>query len=368
MSFLKKNIINLLVEKGVTFAVFRLPSSKHANLIVQKATDLHKTEFEDIENVDAFVVAEFKSAKTNIIKYIKPDFSYKTGDDISGLTKYLKNLNNHESTAANNQYSYLSKIEYLGKTDYIIDKLKANELHKIVISRISAMELASRLDLDNFIEKSLKKYPEAFVYLISSDETGIWTGASPELLLNKSDGLCETDAIAGTQLLSEYDKNHFWGQKELEEQQMVSAYIGKLLSELGIKDYTAKGPETISAGDIVHLKTTFKIEASALSDKLGIFIKGLYPTPAVCGLPKAAAFHMIENAESHDRELYTGFIGPWNLEGSSQLFVNLRCAKILNDKVLFYVGGGLTASSDAKAEWQETVNKTKTLLSVIENL
>jgi isochorismate synthase len=368
MSFFNNNIIKLLVKKGLAFAIYSLPNSKDYRLVVQKGKELFKTEFEDIENIDAFIVAEFRSAKTNIINYIKPDFSYKSTNDISGLIKYLNSLDNHEYEGKNNQYAYLSKIEYLGKTDYLIDKLKAKELQKIVISRISAMELASNLDLDLFIEKSFKKYPEAFVYMINSEETGIWTGASPELLLKKSKGVVETNAIAGTQLLSDYETKHYWGQKELEEQQLVSSYIEKLLSELGLKDYNASGPETIKAGNLVHLKTTFKIPSTGLNKKLGVFIKGLHPTPAVCGLPKAAAFHMIENAESHERELYTGFIGPWNLNGSSQLFVNLRCAKILDNKVLFYVGGGLTASSDAKAEWMETVNKTKTLLSVIENL
>jgi len=73
-------------------------------------------------------------------------------------------------------------------------------------------------------------------------------------------------------------------------------------------------------------------------------------------------------AEQHDRRFYTGFLGPWKLNGHSQLFVNLRCAEIGNDTFNLYVGGGLTANSVSEDEWEETVQKSKTLLLVIEKL
>ncbi|PLX09747.1 MAG: hypothetical protein C0598_11715 [Marinilabiliales bacterium] len=259
-------------------------------------------------------------------------------------------------------------MEYLSKTDYIIDKLKDEELDKIVISRISPMELHSDFNYLSFIENTIKKYPKAFTYFLYSEETGIWAGATTEILFKKTDDYYETNSVAGTQLLSNYKKNKTWGEKEIEEQRLVSYYIEKLLSEIGIKEYETIGHDTITAGNIVHLKTVFKIKTSVLNQNIAKVIKGLHPTPAVCGLPKARAYHMIEAAEVHKRELYTGFLGPWNFNNESQLFVNLRCAKFVNNKALFYVGGGLTAQSDAKAEWQETVNKSKTLLSVIEKL
>ncbi len=363
------NIIQLLIRKGLPFVIYSLPNSDKSLLLVQKSLTLHKIEFDYIEKIEGFVIAEFRSAKTNIIQYIKPDFVFTSDDDLSVLNNYLISLSDAElSDDTLNGSSFLSKVEYLSKTDYIIDKLKKEELDKIVISRISPMELLHDFKIDKFIESTIKKYPKAFVYLLNSAETGIWAGATPEILFKKTDDYYETNAVAGTRLLSDYKKKKVWGEKEAKEQGLVSDYIEKLLSEIGIKDYESIGPETIIAGNLVHLKTIFKIKPSDIENITGQLIKGLHPTPAVCGLPKAAAYHMIENAEVHKRELYTGFLGPWNFKDSSQLFVNLRCAKFVNNTALFYVGGGLTALSDAKAEWQETVNKTKTLLSVIEKL
>jgi isochorismate synthase len=48
--------------------------------------------------------------------------------------------------------------------------------------------------------------------------------------------------------------------------------------------------------------------------------------------------------------------------------VNLRCAQITADRAYLFLGGGFTADSVVESEWQETENKARTLLNVIENL
>ena len=40
--------------------------------------------------------------------------------------------------------------------------------------------------------------------------------------------------------------------------------------------------------------------------------------------------------------------------------------ELFRDRVELYVGGGLTALSDAEAEWNETEMKSRTLLDLIE--
>jgi isochorismate synthase len=75
---------------------------------------------------------------------------------------------------------------------------------------------------------------------------------------------------------------------------------------------------------------------------------------------------LIQQLEGHERSLYAGVIGLVN-EHSSNLFVNLRCAQVFNDAVTLYLGGGHTEDSDANAEWEETENKARTLLNILQN-
>jgi len=75
---------------------------------------------------------------------------------------------------------------------------------------------------------------------------------------------------------------------------------------------------------------------------------------------------LILNNEKHDRAYYTGFLGPLNMDNKSHLFVNLRCLQLFNRKYVLYSGAGITASSVAEREWEETDNKMMTMLNVME--
>jgi len=232
-----------------------------------------------------------------------------------------------------------------------------------VLSR-SILQQLDKLDLQKLFALLDKKYKDAFVYLLYLPGKGIWLGATPETLLKVSEDTIETVALAGTMPIDSVK----WTEKEKEEQDLVSRHIEKALQEEQVLDFEKQDPVTIQAAKLAHLKTTFLIPAQLLSGKLGSFISRLHPTPAVCGLPIKRAFESIMEIEQHDRKLYTGFLGPWNLPGESHLFVNLRCAHLTENTVSLFVGGGITAKSDAEDEWEETVNKSKTLLSVLKKM
>ncbi len=258
----------------------------------------------------------------------------------------------------------MTKEEYIDRADYLVEVLKGDDLRKVVLSRVIDYALPSSFQVGSFLFGLLNKYPNAFVYLACLPGYGVWIGATPEVLLKLDDDHAETVALAGTKPL----ENIKWTEKEIKEQQIVTDYIEELLFSNDINEYGKTPLSTVTAGNVVHLKTGFNISLEQLNGKIGKVIKALHPTPAVCGLPRDHAYQLIKKVEKHDRQFYSGFIGPWNLDKKSQLYVNLRCAEIGDSKMSLYVGGGLTADSNSEAEWEETIHKSKTLLSVVENL
>jgi isochorismate synthase len=170
-----------------------------------------------------------------------------------------------------------------------------------------------------------------------------------------------TLSLAGTQASTQIK----WNPKEIEEQKIVSDYIEEMLHSLGIENFKKEKTVTQAAGNVVHLSAKFQFSKVYLQDRLAQFLSGLHPTPAVCGLPKDRALNLIMNTEKHKREYYSGYCGILNPKGNTDLFVNLRCMKILPDKLALFVGGGLTAQSVAKDEWEETVLKSQTLLQLL---
>ena len=94
-------------------------------------------------------------------------------------------------------------------------------------------------------------------------------------------------------------------------------------------------------------------------------IKTLHPTPAVGGIPVEEGTQFLIKNEKLDRAYYAGFLGPVWEDTKIDFFVNLRCAQILKEAILLYVGAGITFESDPEKEWEETQNKTKTLLAAL---
>jgi isochorismate synthase len=85
----------------------------------------------------------------------------------------------------------------------------------------------------------------------------------------------------------------------------------------------------------------------------------------VAGQPKDDAIRFIKELEPHDREYYTGFLGPVTKDSEIDLFVNLRCMKITPKYLSLFVGGGITLDSDPADEWAETHLKVESLLKIL---
>ncbi|MCF6171667.1 MAG: chorismate-binding protein [Bacteroidales bacterium] len=356
------SVITLSIRKGLPFVLYRLPNTAEIILVVQKTGKPEERKVQEMESLKGFLVAGFAQMELGTVFLIKPDIVLKGSLPSGTLLKELEELPDVDELTASHDVVQ-SEEEYLSTVQNLIDKLKAGELQKVVLSRIVQAE-AEKVDKGQLFTKLEQKYPDAFVYLMHLPRMGTWTGATPETLLKVGDGFAKTVALAGTMPVERMN----WTDKEREEQQMVTDFIEEALVTEGISGFQKFGPFTLKAGKLAHLKTTFQISVEQLKGKTGSFIARLHPTPAVCGLPKEEAFELIRETEKHERELYTGFLGPWNIKGESALFVNLRCARLQENSASLFVGGGITAASIAADEWQETENKAETLLSVLKNL
>jgi isochorismate synthase len=271
--------------------------------------------------------------------------------------------------ASHSQPRLCPEADYCRLVATAIDYIKATGIKKVVTSRATETPLPHDFDpLATFNELS-RRYAHAFISLVSLPDAGTWIGASPEVLLRLADSELYTVALAGTQPrpsdrpLSAVS----WGAKEIEEQALVSDYIRHFFQQRGISQVSEEGPFTVSAGQIVHRQTQFRVRLAEpqLSHLANQILDTLHPTSAVCGMPKPEALAFILEHENYDRAFYSGFLGPLHLDQRSDLFVNLRCMQLKPDSAILYVGGGITKDSLPQAEWTETVLKSNTLLNVL---
>ena len=200
----------------------------------------------------------------------------------------------------------------------------------------------------------------AFVSWVHLPGRGRWIGATPETLLDYDGRMLSSMALAGTRKAGAPGE---WGQKELEEQQIVTDSIVAALKSRGLAPVVGDRFTRVAA-QVEHLCTPISAEVRLSGDRLNEILCALHPTPAVGGYPKAEAKAWIDRVEPHRRRYYGGYLGPVRVDGV-RLFVNLRCLEANNSLLRLYVGGGLTAQSQPASEWCETEAKAQTLLSVI---
>lgn len=253
----------------------------------------------------------------------------------------------------------ISKQEYLDRAYSFLKELKAQNITKAILSRVK--KYSTDLTPELAFHRLAQEYPEAFVYFFKSEILGTWIGASPEVLCSYDQGIFTTMSLAGT-LAKASEKS--WTQKEKEEQAAVTSFILDKLKKHG-DQILVSDLHDVEAGAVRHLRTNLKCKVRP--EKIGELVKELHPTPAVSGLPRELALELIKKHENHDRELYTGFLG---LKGQDRscLYVNLRCAKWFENNYYLFVGGGLTQASVIEDEWEETENKSQTLLKVLQNM
>ena len=251
----------------------------------------------------------------------------------------------------------LSKEDYLIKGADFLEELKSEGIEKAVFSRVK--EVRIHCLPEKAFEWLQKAYPSAFVYLIRSQELGTWIGASPEILADFRNGVFNTVALAGTLPVNSTQK---WSEKEIREQQAVVDFIQKTAHDFSQETLIGERKE-VHAGPVRHLKTEISIVLD--HDRFWELISSIHPTPAVSGLPVDKAINLIHRHESHDRKLYSGYLGRVN-DGEAQLYVNLRCGEWIGEHFYLYLGGGYNDRSIVENEWEETENKSRTLLNILQ--
>ncbi len=209
---------------------------------------------------------------------------------------------------------------------------------------------------DALFLEACRAYPDFMVTLFSTPLTGTWLSVSPELLLEGEGERWRTMALAGTMPLGEQE----WSGKNRREQALVERFVQETLERFSTH-IDRRGPESRRAGHLQHLCTVFDFRMER--NRLGALLSALHPTPAVSGLERSRALDFIRTTESLGRRYYSGFCGPTDPVGGTQLYVTLRSAAIDAERgeATLWAGGGIMPDSRLEEEWSEVVQKMHTV-------
>jgi isochorismate synthase len=362
---LLQSVFNHCITNSLPFAAYRIPGEDIIHIIHQQDTAIAPiASLEEMIGEEGFLFHPFIAGEKEPAYLIKADVH--ASITVAELA-HISNLKIADLSGLHKR-----KVKALGKDDfekYIAHakrKIKKGKFEKVVAARCIKKARPDNFNPISIFSKACLQYTSSFVSCVFTKQSGIWLGASPEILLRFENGIFTTYSLAGTKPLDKKTNAEAWGEKEQHEQQVVSNYIESEISSFaGIKLET-KGPESVAAGNIMHLRTTFNIR-NLPHYSWGELAAKLHPTPAVCGMPKQSAMEFITGQEKDTRAYYSGYLGPVNIEDQINLYVNLRCMEVQQKKLVLHVGCGITAASNADAEWEETKLKSQTMLQLLEN-
>lgn len=377
------------IKMDLPFAIWRNPreSIVHSTLQLDQKNEVP----DEIENSPTgFMVSPFESSDNHQTQFIKSDVLLDS--DLNELLlspgfndgegRFEKFVQQFTSINEDQSFDYRDFLEapsrfkstkdtFLELVQKCRDSINQGYYQKIVPSRREKFRIERKFHPVKELAKLCEAYENAFVSIVHIPNQGLWLGATPELLISVDDNQnFETISLAGTQEIRQESElaQVSWTQKEIEEQALVSRYIVNCFKKIRLREFDEYGPKTVKAGNLIHLKTSFKVNMKEVNfPQLGsVMLNLLHPTSAVCGMPMLPAAKFLQENEAYDREYYSGYLGPVNYDGRTALYVNLRCAKVYKNDLILFAGAGVTEDSDPEKEWTETEIKFQTLLNVIQ--
>ena len=240
-------------------------------------------------------------------------------------------------------------------------RIEGGTAAKVVVARRST--IVAQRDLEPVQVLRRLERPGATLFCVRRRGVA-FVGATPERLFRKRGRHVLTEAVAGTVSLERDPSGTrlLTSTKDVHEHQLVVDGITQALASLRSDvSLGTRGLRTI--GSIAHLATAIDARVPAETSAFEL-LEALHPTPAVGGLPRAAALRWIVDNEV-DRGWYAGPIGWIDADGNADAHVALRSALLVGARAYAYAGCGVVDGSDPETEYAETSLKLAPMLAAL---
>ncbi|MEL6106470.1 MAG: anthranilate synthase component I [Planctomycetota bacterium] len=252
-----------------------------------------------------------------------------------------------------------------------VEYIRAGDIFQVVPSQ----RLSVKTDVDPFeIYRSLRVVnPSPFMFYLRTPQC-VLVGCSPEIMCRVEDSVVTVRPLAGTRRRGRSEKEDKALEQELladpkeRAEHVMLVDLGRndvgRVARFGSIDLT----EIMVVERYSHVMHISSEVQGTLRDGLDAFdaLKACLPAGTVSGAPKVRAMEIIDSIEPHRRGPYAGAVGWIDYRGNMDTCIALRTMVVKDDTVYVQAGCGVVADSDPNAEFEETLNKSKALISAIE--
>lgn len=251
---------------------------------------------------------------------------------------------------------------------HVIDLILAGDVFQTNIAQRFSARLPTAFDPLSFYCRLRSINPAPFGALLRHGNLTI-ASSSPERFLKLEGRHVETRPIKGTIARSADSKEDrrraeilLASEKDSAENIMIVDLLRNDLSRVctahSIDVPALCGLESYAS--VHHLVSVVTGELAAEQDAVTL-LRACFPGGSITGAPKIRSMEIIAEIEHVARQVYCGAIGFIGFDGHMDTSIAIRTATIHGDLAVFHAGGGITAMSDAEAEYEETLVKGQRL-------
>jgi anthranilate synthase component 1 len=266
--------------------------------------------------------------------------------------------------------SNMEKDQFLKNVDRAKDYIQAGDIIQIVGSqRFTAEVTASPLDVYR-AARSIN--PSPYMFLLELDDMAL-VGASPEIHVRSEEGQVEIRPIAGTRPRGRTRDEDLANEKELladpkeraEHVMLVDLARNDIGRVCDFESVVVKDLMIIERySHVMHIVS--QVEGKLNADKTPYdLMRATFPAGTLSGAPKVRAMQIISEFEQTQRGPYGGCVGYFSYNGNLDCCITIRTALMKDGKAHVQAGGGWVNDSQPEMEFQETVNKSKSMIKTI---
>lgn len=123
--------------------------------------------------------------------------------------------------------------------------------------------------------------------------------------------------------------------------------------------------EIESYANVHHMVSTVRGQLRETVDVFDLLAACL-PGGSITGAPKRRAMQIIADLEPAERDIYCGAIGYISDNGRMDTSIAIRTAVCHDGEISYWAGGGLVMDSQADAEFDETLDKARPFLDLLQ--
>jgi para-aminobenzoate synthetase len=263
------------------------------------------------------------------------------------------------------------RAAYLKRIDECFDEINAGESYEICMTNMVTVH--TQIDVLPTFAHLRRVSPVPFGALLDFGDVAVLS-ASPERFLSIDvHGAVEAKPIKGTRPR---------GGDAAEDRALVQelrANPKDRAENLMIVDLLRNDLNTVCSVGSVHVPKLFDVETYAAVHQLVSTIRGTlapgrsavdciraaFPGGSMTGAPKVRTMEIIDRLEQGPRGVYSGALGWFSLSGASDLSIVIRTLVVDSGRVSFGVGGAIVALSDPDGEFDETVVKSRAMMTAL---